>query len=143
MVNVSLFCSAVRPKIWDKLFRSLDTTSVSYEIVLCGNSMKEFTWVDTHARYYPTGNIKPSTCYEIARRNCIGEVVVWIADDCEFPNDVIGKSYRYWKSQNNEKLILSLQTKETGYKNIKGTLFDMNIHRFFGGDYNSPLMAPL
>jgi len=102
----------------------------------CSDKTIKFKWIET-------SNIKPAQCYEIARRHCSGEVVIWIADDCEFPNDVIGKAYRYWKSQNNEKLILSIQTKESGYGLPNGALFDMNQHRFFGGSNNSPLMAPL
>ena len=69
--------------------------------------------------------------------------MIWIADDCEFPNDVIGKAYKYWKEQQNEKLILSIQTKESGYGLPEGQLFDMNLHRFFGGRRTTPLMAPL
>lgn len=142
MPEVSLFASAVRPKLWKSLFDSLKGTSVSYEIVFAGYKYPLFD-ICEQLNFILTDNIKPAQCYEIARRHCTGECVMWVADDAEYPNDVVGKAYKYWKSQNNEKLILSLQTKETGYKNINGTLFDMNIHRFFGGDSGSPLMAPL
>lgn len=147
-IVVSLFASAVRPKLWPSLFKSLQGTSVEYEIVFCGNALyDEYFYltesVNPNFKYIKTDNIKPAQCYEIARRHCTGEVVVWIADDCEFPNDVIGKSYKYWKGKNNEKIILSIQTKESGYGNPEGSLFDMNIHRLFGGDIKSPLMAPL
>ena len=94
-------------------------------------------------KYIHTGNIKPAQCYEIARRNATGELVCWVADDCEFANDVIGKAYNFWKERNNEKLILSIQTKESGYNLPNGALFDMRIHRFFGGANSTPLMAPL
>ncbi len=53
------------------------------------------------------------------------------------------KSYDYWKSKNDEKLILSLQTKESGYGSKDGKLFDMNEHRFFSWVNDSPLMAPI
>ncbi len=147
--QVSLFASAVRPQIWLPFFESLQGTSVSWEVVFAGNSdFIDVLKIDSdfpgiEFKYIKTENIKPAQCYEIARRHCQGETVVWVADDCEFPNDVIGKAYKYWKEQNNEKLILSIQTKESGYGNPKGSLFDMNLHRFFGGDHNSPLMAPL
>lgn len=147
MIQVSLFASAVRPKLWPSLFKSLNGTSVSYEIVFCGNveSGTEFIQLKPlqFFHYIKTGDIKPAQCYEIARRNCRGETVIWIADDCEFPNDVIGKAYKYWKSQNNEKLILSLQTRETGYKNAQGSLFEMKDHCFFGSERDTPLMAPI
>lgn len=147
--KVSLFASAVRPRLWPSLFKSLEGTLNGFDLeVVFSGPLKSGLDVPELPlgvifNFIKTENIKPAQCYEIARRNCTGEVVVWVADDCEFPNDVIGKAYAYWKSKNNEKLILSIQTKESGYKNPQGSLFDMNIHRLFGGDINSPLMAPL
>lgn len=146
-MQVSLISSAVRPKLWSSFFKSLEGTSVNVEVVFCGYRTDGldvpelplgiiFNWIDTE-------NIKPAQCYEIARRHATGETVVWVADDCEFPNDVIGKAYNYWKSQNNDKLILSIQTKETGYKLPQGALFDMKNHCFFGCCPETPLMAPL
>lgn len=150
MVKVSLFASAVRPKIWPAFFNSLDETSVEYEVVFAGNNgpskMNNYPGIiieQENFKYINTGNLKPSQCYEIARRHCIGEVVVWVADDCEFSNNVIGKAYDYWKSKNNKKLILSIQTRESGYGTESMPLFDMNTHRFYGGCANTPLMAPL
>lgn len=139
--EVSLFTSAARPKLWKSLLNSLNNCTANFEVIFAGPELPE----ESHPqlRFYQTGNIKPAQCYEIARRHCTGETVVWIADDCEFPNDVIGKAYKYWKSQANEKLILSIQTKESGYNNPKGSLFNMNEHRFFSWVPESPLMAPL
>lgn len=143
-IKVSLFASAVRPKLWPAFLKSLEL-GIGCEVIFCGNAeynAEEFEKYNNF-RYIKTSNIKPAQCYEIARRHCSGEVVVWVADDCEFPNNVIGKSYDYWKSQNNDKLILSIQTKESGYNLPIGQLFNMNIHRFFGGYNITPLMAPL
>lgn len=148
--SVSLFASANRPKLWPSIFKSLETTTVEWEVVFAGPVKPEdiptellklemigkFTYVET-------GNTKPSQCYETARRHCLGETVVYIADDAEFPNDVIGKAYNYWKSKGNEKLILSIQTRETGYNLPQGQLFDMKQHCFFGYCPDTPLMAPL
>ena len=163
-MQVSLFASAVRPKLWPALFKSLEGTSVKYEAIFAGNNrklnrlegiefydpfkgmesyFKDTSTMPSNFKYIETGNIKPAQCYEIARRHCTGETVVWIADDCEFPNDVIGKAYKYWKSQNNEKLILSIQTAESGYNQEECALFDMKQHRFYGGEAGGPLMAPI
>lgn len=147
--RVSLIASAVRPKLWESFFKSLEGTSVDAEVVFSGN-IEPFTMVpqplNNNFIYITTANIKPAQCYEIARRHATGETVVWSADDCDFPNDVIGKAYHYWKSQNNEKLILSIQTKESGYNFSKGQLCDMGIHRFFGAcpaEPFNPFMAPI
>lgn len=149
---VSLFASAVRPQLFPALFKSLEGTSVPYEVIFSGTSYSEYPGISYEQpldytpnwfKYYKTKNIKPAQNYEIARRHCTGDVVVWIADDMEFPNNVIGKAYDYWKSQNNEKLILSIQTKETGYEMPKGELFPMDEHCFYGRMKKTPLMAPV
>ena len=146
MVDVSLFASSVRTKLYNDFFRSLEFTTVEYEVVFAGhctpNEYREYE-IQYGLKYIQTGKITPSQCYEIARRHCQGQVIVWVADDCAFPNDVIGKAYRYWKSQENEKLILSIQTKESGFGQKECALCDMNIHRFFGGRRSTPLMAPI
>lgn len=158
-MEVSLFASSNRPKLYESFFKSIKGTSVEFEVVFSGNcnlsDLELFNdWFnrgligknpDVPAcqwRYYVTKNIKPAQCYEIARRACSGQVVLWVADDFEFPNDVIGKAYRYWKSQDNEKLILSIQTRETGYRLPQGAMFDMRDHCFFGYQRSTPLMAP-
>lgn len=147
-MQVSLFASSVRPKLYESFFKSLERTSVEYEIIFAGNCKvdewaNELKYAPTQFQYIRTQNIKPAQCYEIARKACKGEVVIWVADDCEFPNDIIGKAYQYWKQQNNEKLILSIQTIESGYPDGKMIYFDMRNHTFFGFRKQSPLMAPL
>lgn len=140
-IAVSLFASSNRSQLYYSFFSSLKHCSVSWEVVFAGNLKNVLPY--PNMTYIETENIKPSQCYEIARRACKGEVIVWVADDCEFPDDVIGKAYKYWKSKRNDKLILSIQTKESGYNLPQGALFDMDNHRFFGYDKSSPLMAPL
>lgn len=139
-IKVSIFASAIRPNIWQSLFDSLKSTTIKYEIIFGGpinikrikniNFPKEF-------RYIQTGNIKPSQVYEATRRECTGETISWVADDCEFSEDCYGKAYKYWKSLNNEKIVLSIQTIEDGYA------YNMKDHSYVGFDRSTPLMAPL
>src|SRR3990167_2812786 len=142
-LKVSLISSAIRPKIWELFFKSLEGTNVEYEIIFVGNiimpdgTLEYQLQFPLNFKYITTANIKPAQCYEIARRNAIGETILWVADDCEFMGDIIGKAYRYWKEQNNKKLVLSLQTLENGQ------FCNMNHHAFFGWKGNSPLMAPI
>lgn len=146
-IDVSLFCSAVRPKLWKYFLDSLESTTISYEVFFSGFNTQEevrpFYYKYSRFKYVHTKRIKPSQNYEIARRHCTGETVVWVADDCEFVGDIIGKAYKYWKSQNNEKLILSLQTKESGYGQLDGKLYDMKTHTFYSNMPGTPLMAPI
>ncbi len=145
-INVSIFASAVRTKMWEQCLSSFLSTSVSFEVVFAGfcspEEVKPFLDKYPFFKYIHTKNTKPSQAYEVSRRACVGETVVWFCDDGEVPNDVIGKAYAYWKEKNNDKLILSIQTKESGYGVPQGQLFDMNVHRFFGGNRRTPLMAP-
>lgn len=149
MPEVSIFASAVRPHFFKTLLDSLKDSSINLEIIFGGNNplklglTENIEWPSVHYKYILTGNIKPTQVYEICRRHCTGETVVWVADDCEFRNDILGKAYRYWKSKNNEKLILSLQTKESGYGDGELKLFSMNQHCFFGRRPDTPLMAPI
>ena len=147
MPEVSLFASAVRPALWKSYLDSLKSTSVSYEVVFSGfntpEEVKPFIEKYPEFKYIHTGRIKPAQNYEVSRRACTGETISWSCDDGEYGNDVMGKAYRFWKSKNNKKLILSIQTKESGYGMPEGQLFDMNMHRFFGGYNDSPLMAPM
>ena len=151
MPEVSIFASAVRPMIWPELFKSLDGTSVAIEVVFAGNAGEydvrsaSYSHGNFPFTYIHTENIKPGQCYFLASQNCQGETLLYTADDAEYRGDIVGKAYKYWKSKNNKKLILSLQVKESGYQLEQGQFIDMNIHRFFGGggNENNPLMAPI
>lgn len=140
-IKVSLIASAVRTSFYKSFLDSLRSTTISYEIIFAGHNTVEeiepFKKQYPEFKYVHTGKIKPSQCYEIARRNSIGELVLWTADDAEHTPDIIGKAYNYWKSLNNEKILLSIQTLENGM------LCNMLDHSFFGWHRNSPLMAPL
>lgn len=146
-MSVSIFASAVRPLLWKSCFDSFKGTSCDFEIIFSGHNTKEE--VEPFIKEYPffkyihTARIKPAQNYQVSLNHCTKETVIWFCDDAECPNDVIGKAYKYWKSQNNEKLILSIQTRENGYPDGKMFLFDMKNHTFFGNRKSTPLMAPL
>lgn len=141
-IKVSLFASAIRHKNFAALMKSLESTSVPYEVVFAGpldvENIDYGQWAKyPNFKYIKTENIKPSQCYEAARRKCSGETISWIADDCEFSEDCYGKAYRFWKKYNHEKVVLSLPTMEDG------KVFNMHDHSFRGFDRNSHLMAPV
>lgn len=146
-IDVSLFGSCVRPGLWESYLESLKSTSVSYEVIFSGfntpEEVKPFLEKYPKLKYIHTGKIKPSQNYHLASIFCTGKTISWSCDDATYDSDVIGKAYKYWKNNNNEKLILSIQTKESGYGLPQSKLFDMNQHRFFGGNNDSPLMAPM
>lgn len=146
-IAISLFCSAVRPKLWEDYLESLKSTTVKYEVIFSGfntpDEVKPFLIKYPELTYLHTESIKPSQNYAISSRACIGETVSWSCDDANYSNDVLGKSYRYWKSRNEEKLILSIQTKESGYGCKDGKLFPMKEHTFYSLMPDTPLMCPM
>jgi len=138
-IQVSLFASSIRPHLYEAMFKSLMGTTVEYEVVFAGNTPGPF-YSDWPLVYVITNNIKPAQCYEVARRACTGEVVIWIADDAEMPNDVIGKAYRFYKEKCGHKDVVSIQTKEN-----YGTwqMCDITCHKFFAASKDAPKMAPI
>lgn len=140
-MNVSLIAASIREALYRDFINSLLQENVSIEVIFAGHKPPKEQW--SLLKYITTSYIKPSQAYEICRRKAKGEVIVWCADDCSFKGQILTRAYTYWKSQNNEKLILSIQTRETGYNLPKGKLFDMDNHRFFGYRKSTPLMAPL
>jgi hypothetical protein len=149
MYKVSLFASSNRPKLWPSYFKSLEGTLEGFdvEVVFAGPRESGLDIPDlplgVEFVFIETANLKPSQCYHIASKHCTGETISWSCDDADYSNDVLGKAYRYWKSKENEKLILSIQTKESGENTPVPTLFNMNEHRFFSWVPDSPLMAPM
>ena len=138
MINISIIASSVRPHLWDSFYSSLLSNECSFEVVFAGNSSffdVEYALVNKpNIKYIHTGNIKPAQCYEIARRNSIGEYILWAADDCEFSDGLLDKVISH---MNEYKTVLSLKTNEDGKNN------DLNDHRFFSENVNTPLMAPI
>ena len=140
-IKVSIIASAVRVPFYKTFLDSLNGTTVTHEVIFAGPNTQEevasLLFQYPQFRYLTTQNIKPSQCYEVARAAAVGETIHWSADDCEYSPDLIGKAYRLWKEVNDEKVILSIQTRENSQ------FCDMKKHTFFWWDTTSPLMAPL
>lgn len=134
-IKISLFASSIRENLYEDFFRSLEGNKIEYEVVFAGNKKPKDTW--PKLKYIETANIKPAQCYEIARRECQGELIMWVADDCEFSPFLLDNVYEYWKSLKNPLAVISVKTNENKTNN------NLNDHRFYGYNLNTPLMAPL
>lgn len=143
-VKISLFASAIRTSIWKPFLDSVQNSSEIIEVVFGGPLTEEqvnpFLNEYKFLRYIHTKDIKPTQIYEACRRACTGELISWSCDDAEFPDDVLGKAYRFFKRTCTRKDVVSTQTKEN-----YGTwrMCDMHAHRFFGGEPKAPKMAPM
>ena len=167
MIKISIFASAIRPWLWNDFFKSLESTTEEYEVVFAGpKNMKnikyeglkgisldngelqheepicknieyaDIKWPKNFT-YIQTANIKPAQCYQVALNYCKGETISWVADDCEFSDNLYNNAYLYWKSLKQDKAALSIQTIEDGIK------YNMHDHSFIGFSRTTPLMAPV
>ena len=141
MTKISLIASSTRCWLWDEFFASLVGNS-EYEVVFAGNlstyQVRPYLAKYPMLKYIHTADcICPTQCYEIARRFSNGELIMCVADDCEFSDDMmLDNLYEFYKSLP-EKSIISVKTVE----NSQNT--DLDEHRFFGFNRESPQMAPL
>lgn len=137
---MSFIASSVRPHLWAACFESLAGNSMPFEVIFAGNvdeeTVKPFLVKYPFFRYIRTGNIKPAQCYEATRRAAQGEYTIWIADDCEFSKEFVKEVSSAANALPNNS-ILSVKTNENGLHN------NLDDHRFFERNRNTPLMAPL
>ena len=143
-IKISFFASAVRPHLWKELLESLKSNKYNYEVVFAGfidpELTKPFTDEYPEFKYIITEDIKPSQCYEVARRHCTGKLICWIADDCVFSEGFVDKVIDWFSPLGDvlqKSYILSCRTNENNQNET------MQNHRFFGRNWNTPLMAPI
>jgi hypothetical protein len=145
--KISIFASSVRPHLWKFFFSSIQQNDLPFEVVFTGNlpddmvrafapKANEFK-AGQIFRYIPVGNIKPAQAYEIACRNCEGELIHWTADDAEYSPHLLDEVWKVWEKTENKRTIISCQTIEDG------NFVHLEHHRLFGRAFNTPQMAPL
>lgn len=140
MVKISLIASSVRCWLWDEFFASLVGNN-DYEVVFAGNlstyQVRQYLVKYPMLKYIHTADcIPPSQCYEVSRRFASGELIFWCCDDAEMSPNLLDNVYEFYK-QLPPKSLVSIKTVE----NSQNT--DLDEHRFFGFNRESPLMAPL
>lgn len=145
--KISVFASSIRPHLWKDFFDSILQNDLPFEVVFTGHLPEDV--VRAHApklnqfkpgqffHYIQLGNIKPAQAYEIACRNCDGELVHWTADDAEYFPHLLDETWKFWERLNKPRAIVSCQTIEDGNFVI------LEHHRLFGCADNTPQMAPL
>ena len=131
--DITIYAAAVRPKYWMDFYNSIGSNDTSFEVIFVGPNEPAFKLPDNFK--YIKSNTKPTQCFEIGRRNAVGELLLNVSDDCEFqtehPLDVLYKTY---KSYNDEKVIVSCRYMQNGVDRSETD------HYFFCGDPTSPMM---
>ncbi len=135
MVDISVFGSMVRPQHWMRLYNSLKTTSVSFELIAVGNKRPDFE-MPINMRHIYT-EVKPAQCAEIGVRVAKADLIMPIADDIILSSGALDKLYKQYKEVNNEKALISCGYIWRGI-DCTGTY----VQRFDINDPDSPL-APL
>lgn len=144
-MKISLFCSSIRPHLWNPLLDSLKSNKLEYEVVMAGfidealslditNQYPEF-------KYIKTGDIKPAQCYEIARKACTGDLIGWISDDCIFSESALDKIYEYYNLNLHmifRNFVFAVKNTDKECENN-----DLNDQRFFPRNLNTPQVATI
>lgn len=139
-MKVSLFASSIRLDHWNRLLSSLKSNTIEYEVVFGGPVDKdvvgELAGEYPEFRYIETSDIKPAQVYEICRRECKGELIGWISDDCVFPDKALDKIYEKWQELGDYRSLMAIKTIDQECE-----INDLDLERFFPRNLNTPQMA--
>lgn len=140
-MSISLIASSVRHHLWLEFMDSLKNETIDYEVIFAGNldtfQVRPYLERYKNLKYIHTGNIPPAQCYAVALAYATKKLVMWVADDCEFSEGLLSNVCKLHNSFCKDNILISIKTNENSTNN------DLNDHRFFGSNINTPLMAPL
>lgn len=131
--DISIVASAHRPQNWMKLHKSIGSNQVDFELVFVGPTPADYQLPENFR--FIRSLVKPTQCLEIAFRNARADLVMNIADDCEFATtSPLDELYKLYQASNSDKAIISSRMMTNGQDQSDFA------HRFFTSDKNSPLM---
>ncbi len=131
--RIGIVASAHRPQNWMALYKSIGDNDVEFELVFVGPNPPDYE-LPKNFRFIRSF-VKPTQCVEIAVRNTTADLMMDIADDCEFNTpQPLDKLYAIYKLCNSDKIIVSSKIMTNGEDQSHFA------HRFFAGDENTPLM---
>lgn len=102
---ISLFGSTIRPELWMRIYNSLSSNEIPFEMIFVGNNPPEFEMPENcHFIYSKT---KPAQCFEIGARYSTGDLIMHFGDDCVFSPHALDKLYEEFIKMNDEKAMVS------------------------------------
>lgn len=131
-VVISLFSSAVHPELWMRLYRSLSSNTVPFEIIFVGNNPPQFKLPENC--YFIYSEVKPSQCFEIGSRYATGDLIMNFADDVVFSEHALDNLYEEFNKLNDDKIILSCRYI------LEGKDIADECSRYWADDPSSPIM---
>jgi hypothetical protein len=129
---ISLFGPANRPWLWPRLYNSLCSNTVPFEIIFVGDKQPTFPLPDNFHFIYC--EVKPSQCAEIACRYTTGDFIMPVVDDMVFSKRALDIIYEVWNSLNDDKAMVSCRY----YCNDQ--IYTDDECRFWRTDSNTPLL---
>ena len=131
--RIGIVASAHRPQNWMDLYKSIGENDIEFELVFVGPNKPDYS-LPKNFRFIQS-YVKPTQCFEIAFRNTTAELVMSIADDCEFKGaQPLDRLYEAYKAINNEKLMLSCRY------SLNGVDLSSHAHHFDCSDPSTPVM---
>jgi len=103
--TISIYLSAIRPQLWKRMYNSLLTNDVSFEIIFIGNVSP--TCVLPENCYYIYSPVKPPQCAEIGLRVCEGEYCILAMDDLIFNEHALDNLLKAFEDTKREDIVVS------------------------------------
>ena len=132
--KIGIVASAHRPQHWMNLYNSIGDNNIEYELVFVGPNPPDYE-LPKNFRFIRSF-VKPAQCFEIAFRNTMADLVMPIADDCEFITpQPLDRLYDLYKSCNLDELIVSS-------RGMHGDMvWPQSFHCFYTNDDSTPVVA--
>lgn len=132
--KISIAASAHRPQNWMNLYKSIGDNQIDFELVFVGPNPPDYE-LPKNFRFIRS-LVKPVQCVEIAMRNTRADLVMDMADDCEFKTpQPLDKLYQLYQACNSEKIIVSSRMMTNGQ--------DQSHFAHFYGNANPELLIPV
>jgi len=104
--KISICSPAKNPHLWERLYASALGSSIPFEVIFVGPNPPLFK-LPPNMRFIHS-NVKPSQCYEIAVRESTGDLLIHMADDCEFITpQALDILYDVFTSKNDYRAVIS------------------------------------
>ncbi len=130
---ISLFCSAIKPKKWLKLYKSLSSNKVPFELVFVGPDSPKYKLPSNIVHI--KSKVKPAQCAEIAYRNSTGSLILNITDDLIFRKHFLDNLYADFKKHNKTSKKVGIGSIWNGSNRSKKS--SLNKRRFSRSDKNN------
>jgi len=102
---ISVCDMAKRPQYWMKMYNSLCSNDIPFEVIYVGPKSPKFTLPDNFKFIY--SKVKPAQAAEIASRRSTGEFLIHIPDDHTLSKGALDILYKTYLRYLDEKIVVS------------------------------------